>query len=67
MKLIRWSVFIVHGEQADYLGTIEARDQRTAYRVAIKQFDVPVEQQNHLFVRRAPALTPHRFSLLETD
>lgn len=52
-KLVRWSALIVHGEQADYLGTIEARDQRTAYGVAIKQFDVPVEQQNHLFVRRA--------------
>jgi hypothetical protein len=67
MKLIRWSVFIVHGEHADYLGTIEARDQRAAYRLAIRQFEVPVEQQNHLFVRRAPALTPHRFSFLEAE
>jgi hypothetical protein len=32
--------------------TVEAPDQREAYRLAIEKFNVPVERQNRLFVRR---------------
>jgi hypothetical protein len=36
----------------DRLGTVEAADQREAYRLAIEKFNVPIERQNRLFVRR---------------
>jgi hypothetical protein len=47
-----WAVVIRRGKEIDHLGTVEARDQREAYRLAIEQFNVPVERQNRLFVRR---------------
>jgi hypothetical protein len=31
------------------LGTVEAPDQREAYRLAIEKFDVPIERQKRLF------------------
>jgi len=52
-QAITWSVVILHDYRVDRLGTVKAQDQREAYRVAIEKFDVPDEQQNHLFVRRA--------------
>jgi hypothetical protein len=53
VRLIRRSVLIFNGGRAEYRGTVEAREQREAYLVATDKFDVPIEQQNHLFVRRA--------------
>jgi hypothetical protein len=47
-----WAVVILRGKEEDHLGTVEAPDQREAYRLAIEQFNVPVERQNRLFVRR---------------
>ena len=47
-----WAVVILRGKEVDRLGTVEAPDQREAYRLAIEQFNVPVERQNRLFVRR---------------
>jgi len=35
---------------AEHLGTIEAPDQREAYRLAIEKFEIPIERQNRLFV-----------------
>jgi hypothetical protein len=32
------------------LGSVEAPDQRKAYRLAIEKFNVPIERQNRLFV-----------------
>jgi hypothetical protein len=53
MELIpRWRVAIIGGKGFEWLGTVEAPDQREAYRLAIEQFNVPVERQNRLFVRR---------------
>jgi hypothetical protein len=47
-----WAVVILRGKEMDRLGTVEAPDQREAYRLAVEQFNVPVERQNRLFVRR---------------
>ena len=47
-----WAVVILRGKEVKRLGTVEAPDQREAYRLAIEQFNVPVERQNRLFVRR---------------
>ena len=47
-----WAVVILRGKEVDRLGTVEAPDQREAYRLAIEKFNVPVERQNRLFVRR---------------
>jgi hypothetical protein len=47
-----WAVVILRGKEVDRLGTVEAPDQREAYQLAIEQFNVPVERQNRLFVRR---------------
>jgi hypothetical protein len=46
----KWSVDIIRGGRAEHLGTIEAPDQREAYRLAIDKFNVPIEHQNRLFV-----------------
>ena len=47
-----WAVVIRRGKEVDRLGTVKAPDQREAYRLAIEQFNVRVERQNRLFVRR---------------
>jgi hypothetical protein len=47
-----WAVVIRRGKEVDRLGTVEAPDQREAYRLAVENFNVPVERQNRLFVRR---------------
>jgi hypothetical protein len=47
-----WAVVILRGKEVDRLGTVEAPDQREAYRLAIEKFNVPVARQNRLFVRR---------------
>jgi hypothetical protein len=47
-----WAVVTRCGKEVDRLGTVEAPDQREAYRLAIEKFNVPVERQNRLFVRR---------------
>jgi hypothetical protein len=47
-----WAVIIRRGKEVDRLGTVEAPDQREAYRLAIEQYNVPVERQKRLFVRR---------------
>jgi hypothetical protein len=38
------------GRRFEPLGTVEAPDQREAYRLAIEKFDVPIERQGRLFV-----------------
>jgi hypothetical protein len=38
------------GKRFEPLGTVEAADQREAYRLAIEKFDVPIERQGRLFV-----------------
>jgi hypothetical protein len=50
--MTRWSVIILRGKKPEHLGTVEASDQREAYRQAIEKFEVPVERQNRLFVTR---------------
>jgi hypothetical protein len=49
----KWSVDIVRGRWAEHVGNVEAPDQREAYRLAIEKYDVPIEQQNRLFVVKA--------------
>jgi hypothetical protein len=46
----RWSVDIIRGKWTEHLGTVEAPNQREAYRLAIEKFNVPTERQNRLFV-----------------
>ena len=47
-----WAVVIRLGKEVDRLGAVEAPDLREAYRLAIEQYNVPVERQKRLFVRR---------------
>jgi hypothetical protein len=47
----RWSADIIRrGRWTEHLGTVEAPNQREAYRLAIEKFEVPIERQNRLFV-----------------
>ena len=48
----RWSVDMMRGSRTEHLGTVEAPNQREAYRIAIERFDVPIERQNRLFVSK---------------
>jgi hypothetical protein len=49
--MARWRVEIIKGRRSESsLGTVEAPDQREAYRLAIEKFDVPIERQGRLFV-----------------
>jgi hypothetical protein len=50
--MARWRVQIIRGRRHEQLGTVEAADQREAYRLAIEKFDVPIERQNRLFVTK---------------
>jgi hypothetical protein len=53
MALMRWSVVILQrGKGPEYFGTMDAPDQREAYRLAIEKFEVPVERLNKLFVAK---------------
>jgi hypothetical protein len=49
-QMQRWSVDIIRGRWTEHLGTVEAPDQREAYRLAIEKFEIPIERQNRLFV-----------------
>jgi hypothetical protein len=49
-QMQRWSVDIIRGRWTEHLGTVEAPDQREAYRLAIENFNIPIERQNRLFV-----------------
>jgi hypothetical protein len=54
MELIpRWRVAIIGGKGFAWLGTVEALNEREAYRLAVEQFKVPVERQNRLFVSKS--------------
>ena len=44
---------IIGGKGFQRLGTVDAPDHREAYRVAIRQFNVPVDRQNRLFVTKS--------------
>jgi hypothetical protein len=46
----RWSIEIIRGRKSEQLGTVEAPNQREAYRLAIEKFDIPIERQGRLFV-----------------
>jgi hypothetical protein len=43
-------VEIIPGRRSEQLGTVEAPNQREAYRLVIEKFDIPIERQNRLFV-----------------
>ena len=47
-----WRVEIITGggRRIERLGTVEAPNQREAYRIAIEKFNIPIERQNRLFV-----------------
>jgi hypothetical protein len=53
--MARWRVEIIRGRKSEHLGTLEAPDQREAYRLAIEKFDVPIERQNRVFVAKLEA------------
>jgi hypothetical protein len=48
--MTRWRVVIIRGRRSEHLGTVEAPDQREAYRHAIEKFNVPIGRQGRLFV-----------------
>jgi hypothetical protein len=52
-----WAVVILRGKEVERLGTVEAPDQREAYRLAIEQFNAAVERQNRLFVTTAKCVS----------
>ena len=41
---------IIAGRRSEQFGTVEAPNQREAYRLAIEKFDIPIERQKRLFV-----------------
>ena len=41
------------GKKFERLGTVEAPNQREAYRLAIEKFNVPIERQSRLFVTKS--------------
>jgi len=47
-----WRVEIIGGtgRRHEQFGTVEAPNQREAYRLAIEKFDIPIERQGRLFV-----------------
>jgi hypothetical protein len=49
-KLRSWRVSILR-QRAQYLGTVEAPDERAAEATAIAQFDLSEDQRNRLAVR----------------
>jgi hypothetical protein len=53
--MARWRVEIIRGRRSEHLGTVEAPDQREAYRLAIEKFDMPIERQNRIFVAKPDA------------
>jgi hypothetical protein len=50
-------VAIIGGKGFEWLGTVEAPDQREAYRLAIELFKVPVERKKRLFVSKSDKKT----------
>ena len=48
---VDWCVHIVVHDEAERLGTVEADTYWDAYQEAARQFGVPPEHQNQLFVR----------------
>ena len=52
-----WRVEIITGagRRIEQFGTVEAPNQREAYRLAIEKFDVPIERQGRLFVVKVGA------------
>ena len=40
--MVRRSADIIRGKKAEHLGTLEAPDQRAAYKAAIEKFDIPL-------------------------
>jgi hypothetical protein len=46
----RWTIEVIRGRRSEHIGTVEAPDQREAYRLAIEKFDVAIERQKRLFV-----------------
>jgi 1,2-phenylacetyl-CoA epoxidase PaaB subunit len=57
--MARWRVAIIgaKGQRFERLGTVEAADQRKAYRLAIEKFNVPIERQSRLFVSKSDEKT----------
>jgi hypothetical protein len=47
---LRWNVYFSHRRPAR-LGTIDARDRGKALRKAIKRFDIPMPDRQHVSVR----------------
>lgn len=50
VKLKNWRVAILR-QRAQYLGTVQAPDQRTAEAAAVAQFDLDEERRKRLAVR----------------
>ncbi len=52
-KQARWEVIRLKASPAVFIGLVEAPDERTAKKTAIKQFQIKQEHQKALLVRRA--------------
>jgi hypothetical protein len=50
-KPTRWSVDIIR-KRAEHLGEVDAPDEEAAITRAAEVFDIPVERQNRISVRR---------------
>jgi hypothetical protein len=46
-----WSIYIIRAK-AQYIGHVEAPDEKTAIEQAIKEFKLTAEQQKRLMARR---------------
>jgi len=47
----RWSVDIIR-KRAEHLGEVDAPDEQAAIKRAAEVFDIPVERQNRISVRK---------------
>jgi hypothetical protein len=55
-KPIQWEVYRpIKGSPDAFIGIVEAPDETSALKAAIKEFGINPEHQNRLFVRRVPS------------
>jgi hypothetical protein len=51
-KEYAWAIYLIRGAKAQYVGEINAPDQKTALERAQKEFPLSAEQKKRLMARR---------------
>ena len=52
-KLQRWRISRIRGTPVEFIGYVEATDEKQAIKQAIKQFQISTEKQKWLVAQRA--------------